>query len=105
MFCHHCGSQIEERAYVCIHCGVRVPTAQDPVERALFPAEGRSWLITVLLAAFLGPLGIHRFYVGKIVTGLLLFVTAGGLGVFWIIDLVRILLGGFRDAEGRELVR
>lgn len=105
MFCHHCGSQIEAEAFVCVHCGVRVPTALDPVERALFPRQGHSWLVTLLLALFGGPLGLHRFYVGKVVTGILLLVTAGGLGLVWLIDLIRILLGGFRDAEGRELVR
>ena len=105
MFCHHCGSQIEDQAYVCIHCGVRVATSQDPVERALFPAEGHSWLVTLLLAVTVGPLGIHRFYVGKIATGLLLLFTAGGFCVIWIIDVIRIVLGGFRDKEGRPLVR
>ncbi len=105
MFCHHCGSQIEDRAFVCIHCGVRVPSAQDPIERALFPDQGHSWLVALLLCVFVGPLGIHRFYVGKIATGILLLLTGGGLGVIWIIDLIRILLGGFTDKDGRPLAR
>lgn len=105
MFCHHCGSQIEDKAFVCIHCGVRVPSAQDPIERVLYPAEGHSWLVALLLCVFVGPLGIHRFYVGKIATGILLLCTGGGLGVIWLIDLIRILLGGFTDKDGRRLVK
>lgn len=61
----------------------------------------RSRLVALLLCGFLGPLGIHRFYVGKIGTGILLLVTFGGLGIWWMIDFVIIAVGAFRDAEGR----
>ena len=54
-----------------------------------------------LLCAGLGTLGIHRFYAGKIGTGILMLLTAGGLGIWWIIDLVFCCLGRFRDKEGR----
>ena len=56
------------------------------------------------LAALLGVLGVHRFYVGKIGTGILMFLTGGGAAIWWIIDLVKISTGEFRDADGRRLL-
>ena len=58
-----------------------------------------------LLCFFLGGLGIHRFYVGKAGTGILMILTLGGLGIWVIIDLVMILTGGFKDSEGKDLAR
>ena len=58
-----------------------------------------------LLCFFLGGLGIHRFYVGKAGTGILMILTLGGLGIWVIIDFVMILTGGFKDSEGKDLAR
>jgi len=58
-----------------------------------------------LLCFFLGGLGIHRFYVGKAGTGILMILTLGGLGIWIIIDLVMIVTGGFKDSEGKDLQR
>lgn len=60
------------------------------------------WLAFVF-CLFLGFWGIHRFYVGKIGTGLLWFFTCGICGLGWLVDLVVILFGGFRDANGNFL--
>jgi hypothetical protein len=46
---------------------------------------------------------VHRFYVGKWVTGILFFLTGGGAGLWWLYDLIMIATGRFRDAEGRVL--
>ena len=52
---------------------------------------------------FVGFLGIHRFYVGKNGTGILMILTLGGLGFWQLLDFVMIRLGKFKDKEGRTL--
>ena len=59
----------------------------------------------LLLCFFLGFLGVHRFYVGKVGTGILMIVTAGGLGIWVIVDFVMICTGSFKDKENRKLQR
>lgn len=61
----------------------------------------KSFVAAVLLCFFLGPLGIHRFYVGKIGTGLLMLVTLGGFSIWYIIDFVIIVCSKFHDKKGR----
>ena len=60
--------------------------------------------MTLALATVLGPFGAHRFYVSKTGTGALMAGTLGGLGLWWIYDLILVASGSFRDAQGR-LVR
>lgn len=64
-----------------------------------------SRLIALLLCIFLGFLGIHRFYVGKWGTGLLMLLTGGLLGIWVIIDIILIAFGAFRDKQGRPVLR
>ena len=64
-------------------------------------ASPRSRTVAFLLAFFLGVFGAHRFYVGKTGTAIVQLFTLGGLGVWWLIDLIVVGSGSFRDAEGR----
>ena len=63
----------------------------------------RSRLAAALMAFFLGWLGVHRFYVGKIGTAILMVLTVGGFGIWATIDLIMILAGAFTDDAGRPL--
>tara|TARA_B100001540_G_C15413273_1_gene464251 strand:+ start:48 stop:320 length:273 start_codon:yes stop_codon:yes gene_type:complete len=65
--------------------------------------EPKEWLVTLLLAFFLGVLGIHRFYTGHTMTGVAQLLTIGGCGIWAFIDFIMILLGNFKDAQGRPL--
>ncbi|MED4284782.1 TM2 domain-containing protein [Priestia megaterium] len=60
----------------------------------------KNWLVTLLLCFFLGGLGAHRFFVGKIGTGIVMLVTLGGFGIWSLIDLIVIIIGNFKDSEG-----
>jgi TM2 domain-containing membrane protein YozV len=66
--------------------------------------ENKNWLVALLLSIFVGVLGVDRFYLGKIGTGILKLITFGGLGIWWVIDLVLIASGNMKDSKGRELV-
>ncbi len=60
-------------------------------------------LPALLLCSFFGVLGIHRFYVGKIGTGILWLLTGGILGVGALIDFIMICVGSFKDKKGKRL--
>ena len=63
----------------------------------------KSKITAALLCFFLGALGVHRFYTGKIGTGVIQLLTLGGLGIWAIIDFITILTGFYLDANGKKL--
>ena len=63
------------------------------------------WLALFLLTFFVGIFGVHRFYVGKIGTGVLMLITLGGLGVWFLVDLILVVTGQFTNKDGQKIPR
>lgn len=93
MYCRACGSQMHFSAYACPGCGAsqQVQAASQSQKRIL-PAA--------ILCFFIGVLGVHRFYVGKVGTGILQLLTLGGFGIWAFVDFIMIVIGSFRDGDG-----
>lgn len=64
------------------------------------PKSDKNFLATLLFCILLGTFGVHRFYVGKIGTGILMLLTFGGFGIWWLIDVIMVACGAFRDKQG-----
>ncbi|WP_120499540.1 TM2 domain-containing protein [Roseovarius sp. EL26] len=69
------------------------------------PVSEKKFVPAVLLCFFLGSFGVHRFYLGKIGTGLLMLITLGGLGIWTLIDFVRLVIGSMGDKNHLPLQR
>ena len=63
------------------------------------------WLALFLLTFFVGVLGVHRFYTGKIGTGFLMLITLGGFGIWFLVDLILVVTGQFTNKEGQKIPR
>lgn len=113
MYCKNCGKEIGNGVAYCPVCGVSTGTAtqqaaaSQPVVNIINTVPGyihkKKWT-AFWLCFFLGGLGVHRFYVGKTGTGILWLLSAGLFGIGWLIDLIVILCGGFKDKAGQSLI-
>ncbi|MCW7494691.1 TM2 domain-containing protein [Leptospira sp. 2 VSF19] len=92
-FCRSCGNIIKKEAEICPKCGVRQLNSQGTT-------VSNNWLTLFLLCFFLGVFGAHRFYVGKIGSGIAMLLTFGGCGIWALVDLIIILIGNFKDEKG-----
>ena len=105
-FCKHCGAKIPSAAVICTHCGCQVEEIQKNeqpnivinnantntnVNAAMFGIKTRNKWVAFLLCLFLGYLGAHKFYEGKIGMGILYLFTCGLFGIGWFIDCVVLL--------------
>ena len=111
MYCSNCGKQIDDKAVICIGCGVPTQNYVTPRNSGFqlmdtqLP-EGRfDWLTTLLLCFFLGVLGVHSFYTKKTSIGIAQLLTLGGCGIWTTIDLIMIIVGSFKDGNGNTLFR
>lgn len=66
-------------------------------------ASRKNLLVATLLCFFLGVLGIHRFYVGKVGTGIVQLLTGGGLGIWALVDFIMLICQAFKDSDGYTL--
>lgn len=86
--------------------GEEVEDYVAPVSAAPEAGDGvsnRSWKTTFWLSFFLGYLGVHRYYVGKIGTGILYNLTFGLFGIGSLVDFIKICCGKFTDKQGNVI--
>jgi TM2 domain-containing membrane protein YozV len=82
-----------------------VPMPPKPtVDQYGNPISPKSRLACAILAWFVGIFGLHRFYVGKVGTGIAQIFTLGGLGIWALVDFILILVGSFKDKEDRLIL-
>lgn len=105
MYCRQCGKEIPAGAKFCTSCGAPQDSGTTINARKYEDCSPKSRGLALILAC-LGCLiiaGIHRFYVGKIGTGILWLLTGGVFGIGTIIDIIMIACGSFEDSDGRPL--
>lgn len=126
MYCRNCGSTMDERAAVCVKCGVKKgdgvafcpncggqtePNASYcvncGVDFTAVSGEQKSKLVAGLLGIFVGGLGIHNFYLGytgKAIAQIVLSFCFG-IGAIWgLVEGILILVGKIdKDAKGVPL--
>ena len=110
MYCKHCGSKIDDDCVVCPNCGKQVAVIQQEATpqptvvvnnsnqnintNTIVSGYGRpknKW-VAFLLCLFLGGIGAHKFYEGKVGMGILYLFALGLFGIRWIVDIILILL-------------
>lgn len=109
-FCKHCGAKIPAAAVICTHCGCQVEQmgkAEQPqivinnannstntntnVNAAIPGVRVKNKWVSFFLCLFLGYLGAHKFYEGRIGLGILYLFTLGLFGIGWFIDCIALL--------------
>ena len=77
--------------------------AQPAPQQVVYASPPKSKIVAFILCFFFGLLGVHHFYMGNIVIGIIQLLTCGGFGIWCLLDLIIILCGGYTDGEGRFL--
>ena len=80
----------------------REPPESRPEHTAV---SERSRALTLGLAVFGGVFGLHRFYTGRTQSGVWMCLTLGGMGIWYLYDVVVVAAGDFRDGDGRRVAR
>lgn len=102
-YCPNCGKPVTGETNFCPECRAPLKIANYQNQPASNRTNEDRWLIALILCILVGSLGVHRFYTGNIVTGVLMLITLGGCGVWTIIDLIMIAANTYRDGNGNTL--
>lgn len=106
-FCKFCGEKIPDDAVMCTHCGRQVEQLKSEQPQVVINnsntntnvnrnygtprvGEKNKW-VALLLCVFLGYLGVHKFYEGKILLGIVYLCTFGLFGIGWFVDCIALL--------------
>jgi len=121
MTCPKCGFSNNPNDTCCRKCGASLPVPQQQAQPApqqyaqpapqqyaqpqqvVYASPPKSKLVAFILCFFFGWLGVHHFYMGNIVIGVIQLLTCGGFFIWSFLDLIIILCGGYTDGEGRFL--
>lgn len=112
MYCSKCGKEMADDALYCPHCGARREANSSAETINVEVVAGKDSSVSsysrglALILAFVGCFcisGIHRFYVGKIGTGILWLLTGGCFGIGTLVDIIMIASGSFTDIDGKTL--
>ena len=104
MFCTHCGKELADTAFMCPNCGAPTRKAQSVPQARPENVSEKDWLTTLLLCLFFGCFGIHNFYSGRTVAGVVQLLTLGCCGIWTLIDFILILCGSYTDGEGKLIL-
>lgn len=103
--CKNCGARMPADMFYCLECGMlfdnHETSFKDVIRRIfnmkkkrqptyIYDNAWKSRSVSLVLCIFLGMLGVHRFYEGKNITGIIYLCTLGLLGVGWVFDIFRI---------------
>jgi hypothetical protein len=104
--CSQCGTDNHANNVTCVYC--HEPLNQKKQTFESFSNTQRSssqsdlsGIVLLLLFIFLPT--AHYMYVNKIGLAILFFITGGGFGLWWLIDLIRIVSGNFPDQNGKPI--
>ena len=98
MFCEQCGIKIEDDKRFCPEC----------YKKNISVKSSKNWVVLLVLSILLGVFGVDRFYAGSplnIVFGIIKFLTGGGFGIWWIVDIILVICGKFKDAKEKYITR
>ena len=125
-YCKKCGSVLLKDAEFCGKCETKVSLAskvENPktkihealsnnTQKSVHPKiinknqptlKQKDFMVAAMLSLFLGVIGVDRFYLGKIGTGILKLITFGGFGIWYLIDLIMILTGKAKSHDRQKL--
>ncbi len=97
-FCNGCGASTTPLTEICVKCGIRLAKAIEVSPKSRLAVT----LLSVLPGCF-GIAGVHRFYLGKIGTGIAMLLTLGGLGIWTLIDFIFAVSGRMKDKEDKVI--